>query len=178
VPLSLFGCTRRASQTWGWVYCGCMFSLPSKKLPAVQETHLEHVASAVSTPYARQQSIKPPPSWTNGICSSLCTFSGVSTSHVPTTYVLVCSADILADLGLKWVILGHSERRALLKESSEVRCRVATFKNCLNCSATYIAQFANGVKADVLPNISELFPNGRSATLLEKDIRMHTFLEL
>jgi len=29
------------------------------------------------------------------------------------------SADILADLGLKWVILGHSERRALLKESSE-----------------------------------------------------------
>lgn len=33
----------------------------------------------------------------------------------------VRSADILADLGLKWVILGHSERRALLKESSEVR---------------------------------------------------------
>jgi triosephosphate isomerase len=29
------------------------------------------------------------------------------------------SADILADLALKWVILGHSERRALLKESSE-----------------------------------------------------------
>lgn len=33
----------------------------------------------------------------------------------------LCSADILADLGLKWVILGHSERRALIKESSEVQ---------------------------------------------------------
>lgn len=33
---------------------------------------------------------------------------------------LLCSAEILADLGLKWVILGHSERRALIKETNEV----------------------------------------------------------
>lgn len=31
------------------------------------------------------------------------------------------SAEILADLGIPWVILGHSERRALIGESSEVR---------------------------------------------------------
>lgn len=30
------------------------------------------------------------------------------------------SADILADLGINWVILGHSERRSLYNESSEV----------------------------------------------------------
>lgn len=30
------------------------------------------------------------------------------------------SADILVDLGVKWVILGHSERRSLYGESSEV----------------------------------------------------------
>ena len=28
--------------------------------------------------------------------------------------------ELLVDLGLKWVILGHSERRTLLKETSEV----------------------------------------------------------
>ena len=28
---------------------------------------------------------------------------------------------MLADLGLKWVILGHSERRHIIKESDEVR---------------------------------------------------------
>ena len=33
---------------------------------------------------------------------------------------LPCSADILADLGLPWVILGHSERRQLMNESEEV----------------------------------------------------------
>ena len=31
-----------------------------------------------------------------------------------------CSADILADYGIPWVILGHSERRSLLNESSQV----------------------------------------------------------
>lgn len=28
---------------------------------------------------------------------------------------------MLANLGLKWVILGHSERRHIIKESDEVR---------------------------------------------------------
>ena len=37
--------------------------------------------------------------------------------HPPPTS---CSADILVDLGLKWVILGHSERRHVLGESDEV----------------------------------------------------------
>lgn len=31
-----------------------------------------------------------------------------------------CSADILMDYGLEWVILGHSERRSLMHETSEV----------------------------------------------------------
>ena len=30
------------------------------------------------------------------------------------------SADILADLGIQWVILGHSERRSLYHESNEL----------------------------------------------------------
>jgi len=30
------------------------------------------------------------------------------------------SADVLADMGIKWVILGHSERRSLYGESSEI----------------------------------------------------------
>lgn len=34
---------------------------------------------------------------------------------------LPCSAEMLKDLGLNWVILGHSERRHILKESDEVR---------------------------------------------------------
>ena len=40
-------------------------------------------------------------------------------SHSPAC--LPCSADILADMGLPWVILGHSERRQLMHESEEVR---------------------------------------------------------
>lgn len=32
-----------------------------------------------------------------------------------------CSADMLEDIKVPWVILGHSERRSLLKESEEVR---------------------------------------------------------
>ena len=32
-----------------------------------------------------------------------------------------CSADMLQDIRVPWVILGHSERRSLLKESEDVR---------------------------------------------------------
>ncbi|GMP23039.1 hypothetical protein CsSME_00000794 [Camellia sinensis var. sinensis] len=31
----------------------------------------------------------------------------------------MCSAEMLVNMGIPWVILGHSERRALLKESNE-----------------------------------------------------------
>ena len=37
-----------------------------------------------------------------------------------TSSVPPCSAEILVDLSIPWVILGHSERRALVGESSEV----------------------------------------------------------
>lgn len=33
----------------------------------------------------------------------------------------LCRVEILKDIGVDWVILGHSERRALLGETSEVR---------------------------------------------------------
>lgn len=34
--------------------------------------------------------------------------------------ICVCSAEMLVNLDIPWVILGHSERRAILKESNEV----------------------------------------------------------
>ena len=34
--------------------------------------------------------------------------------------LLMCSAEMLVNLGIPWVILGHSERRSLLNESNEV----------------------------------------------------------
>lgn len=34
----------------------------------------------------------------------------------------VHSAEMLVNLGIPWVILGHSERRSLLNESNEVSC--------------------------------------------------------
>lgn len=32
----------------------------------------------------------------------------------------LCSAEMLGNLGIPWVILGHSERRLILNESNEV----------------------------------------------------------
>lgn len=34
--------------------------------------------------------------------------------------IFVCSAEMLVNLDIPWVILGHSERRAILNESNEV----------------------------------------------------------
>lgn len=45
-----------------------------------------------------------------------------------------CSADMLEDIKVPWVILGHSERRSLLKESEEVKRHAllghASYFNC------------------------------------------------
>lgn len=43
----------------------------------------------------------------------------------------LCSADILKDYGLEWVILGHSERRSLLNESSEVSIKAPSKPSAL-----------------------------------------------
>ena len=50
--------------------------------------------------------------------------SGVNAQWAVTDYVLThvwvqISAEQLVDIGVKWVILGHSERRSLLKESND-----------------------------------------------------------
>lgn len=40
--------------------------------------------------------------------------------------ILFYSAEMLVNLGIPWVILGHSERRQLLGESNEVRVWCST----------------------------------------------------
>ena len=42
--------------------------------------------------------------------------------------IILCSAEMLVDLNVPWVILGHSERRALLNESSEVILMITFIK--------------------------------------------------
>ncbi len=37
--------------------------------------------------------------------------------------LMLCSAEMLVNIHIPWVILGHSERRTLCGESNEVRCR-------------------------------------------------------
>ena len=41
-------------------------------------------------------------------------------SAMTNVWLLQISAEQLTDLGVQWVILGHSERRSLLKESNEL----------------------------------------------------------
>lgn len=55
----------------------------------------------------------------------------ISNGPLLTLSVLGCSAEILTDLGIPWVILGHSERRALIGESSEV-LRIPTILLTIN----------------------------------------------
>ena len=51
-------------------------------------------------------------------CAAVTETKLCSTPHL--TAVLYPSADMLEDIKVPWVILGHSERRALLNESEEV----------------------------------------------------------
>ncbi len=57
-----------------------------------------------------------------GCHSTICDFAHCSAEALSRHDKCSCSADILKDYGLEWVILGHSERRALMHETSEVTC--------------------------------------------------------
>ena len=48
--------------------------------------------------------------------------------------ISICSAEMLVNLNIPWVILGHSERRLLLKESNEVKL-CSLFCPCLLSSS-------------------------------------------
>ena len=40
--------------------------------------------------------------------------------HVCVYIFVVCSPQMISDVGVQWVILGHSERRNVFSESNEV----------------------------------------------------------
>jgi len=65
------------------------------------------------------------------------------------------SADILVDLGLKWVILGHSERRSLYGESNELVAKKLKYAlekglNVILCIGEKLDERENGTTNDVL----------------------------
>ena len=65
------------------------------------------------------------------------------------------SADILTDFGVKWVILGHSERRALYGESSEVVAKKLKYAldkglNVILCIGEQLNERENGTTNAVL----------------------------
>ncbi|CDW90416.1 triosephosphate isomerase [Stylonychia lemnae] len=65
------------------------------------------------------------------------------------------SADILVDLGLQWVILGHSERRSLYNESSEVVAKKTKYAlskglNVILCIGEKLDEREAGTTNDVL----------------------------
>ncbi len=60
--------------------------------------------------------------------------------------VCSCSADILKDFGLEWVILGHSERRSLMHETSEVSaaCILLTVQSINGTTCTMALEHSQG----------------------------------
>lgn len=65
------------------------------------------------------------------------------------------SADILADLGIQWVILGHSERRSLYGESSEVVAKKTQYAlskglNVILCIGEKLEERESGATNEVL----------------------------
>lgn len=50
--------------------------------------------------------------------------------HAIFSYGTWCSAEMLVNLGIPWVILGHSERRLLLGESNEVNSFTVILEFC------------------------------------------------
>lgn len=65
------------------------------------------------------------------------------------------SADILHDLGIQWVILGHSERRSLYQESNELVAKKTKYAlekglNVILCIGEKLDERENGTTNDVL----------------------------
>jgi len=65
------------------------------------------------------------------------------------------SADILLDLGINWVILGHSERRSLYNESNEEVAKKLKYAlekgmNVILCIGEKLEQRQNGTTNEVL----------------------------
>ena len=65
------------------------------------------------------------------------------------------SADILADMGIHWVILGHSERRSLYGESNELVAKKLKYAlekglNVILCIGEKLDERENGTTNDVL----------------------------
>lgn len=65
------------------------------------------------------------------------------------------SADILVDMGIQWVILGHSERRSLFGESNEVVAKKLKYAlekglNVILCIGEKLDERENGTTNDVL----------------------------
>jgi hypothetical protein len=85
-------------------------------------------------------------------------FPGFSLScpgHVPAVespalFLFVAfSAEMLKDLGLKWVVIGHSERRHILKESDEVRIH-GSEEGCIGNCAFAVPCFPSLVRLSLL----------------------------
>lgn len=65
------------------------------------------------------------------------------------------SPDILTDLGIQWVILGHSERRSLYHESNEIVAKKTKYAlekglNVILCIGEKLDERENGTTNDVL----------------------------
>ena len=65
------------------------------------------------------------------------------------------SAEVLLDLGIQWVILGHSERRSLYNESNELVAKKVKYAlekglNVILCIGEKLAERENGTTNDVL----------------------------
>lgn len=60
--------------------------------------------------------------YSDNVCAFLC----LKTFKVD--LISTCSAEMLVNLGIPWVILGHSERRLILNESNEVSWFLKTIR--------------------------------------------------
>ena len=71
------------------------------------------------------------------------------------------TADLVVDFGLKWVILGHSERRSLLQETNEdialkIKIALESGLNVIACIGEHLQDRDNGMTMEIC--ISQLEP--------------------